>query len=75
MYQWRILIDYTFWLKMKRKKRALKSIDSLADRIKEHEEKLKWAKNEGEKELVRYYEKEIISLKMAKERKTKIADR
>ncbi len=60
---------------MKRKKRALKSIDSLADRIKEHEEKLKWAKNEGEKELVRYYEKEIISLKMAKERKTKIADR
>ncbi len=60
---------------MKRKKRALKSIDSLAERIREHEKKLRMAENEGKEELVSYYEKEIASLKLAKERKTKIANR
>lgn len=58
---------------MKRKKRALKSIDSLANRIMEHEEKLKKARELGKKELVGDYEKEIISLKKTREKKTNIA--
>ena len=60
---------------MKRKKRALKSIDSLAKRIEEHEEKLDAARNKGEEDLVSYYQKEISSLKLAKDKKTKIAVR
>jgi len=60
---------------MKRKKRALKSIDSLAKRIREHEEKLKIAREEGKENLVDYYDKETSSLREAKERKMRIIDR
>ncbi|MBS3151299.1 hypothetical protein J4443_02900 [Candidatus Woesearchaeota archaeon] len=60
---------------MKRKKRTLKSIDSLTERIREHEEKLKAAKERGKEDLVDYYEKEISSLREAKERKMRIIDR
>ena len=60
---------------MKRKKRALKSIDSLAKRMGEHEEKLKIAREEGKEDLVDYYEKEISSLREAKGRKMRSVDR
>jgi len=60
---------------MKRKKRALKSIDSLTNRIKEYENKLMVAKEHGKEELVGYYEKEIESLKKAGEKKAKIDDK
>ena len=44
---------------MKRKKRAKKSIESLDNRIKEHKIKLENAKNEGNIELVSYYQSEL----------------
>lgn len=54
---------------MKRRKRLEKVIESLKERIKEHEEKLEDAKEKGDEDLVRYYEKEIIAKTEEKEKK------
>ncbi len=43
----------------KREKRLKKGIESLKEQKKIHEEKRKIAKELGEEELVRYYDKEI----------------
>ena len=54
---------------MSNKKRIKKGIDSLEKQIKIHEEKRKIAQEEGEIELEDYYNREIKSLKKAKEKK------
>jgi len=56
---------------MSNKKRIKKGIDSLEKQIKIHEEKRKIAKEEGEIELEDYYNREIKSLKKAKEKREK----
>lgn len=53
------------------KKRIEKGISSLQKQINIHEEKRKFAKEEGEIELEDDYKKEIESLKKAKERRQK----
>ena len=60
---------------MKRKKRAKKSIESLQKTIEEHRLKREKAEKEGNKERVKYYNKEIENLKDFLERKEKIADK
>jgi phage shock protein A len=54
---------------MNRKKRLEKGIESIAEEIRIHEEKLKAAEAAGEEELVRYYHKDIARLKKQKEQK------
>lgn len=56
---------------MSNKKRIKKGIDSLEKQIKIHEEKRKIAQEEGEIELEDYYNREIKSLKKAKEKREK----
>jgi len=53
----------------KRKKRLEKGIESLQKQIKEHENKREQPEEEGEIELVEYYDKEIEGLEKTKERK------
>jgi hypothetical protein len=57
---------------MNRKKRLEKGIKSLNEQIKIHKEKLKKAEEDGLKELVGYYEKEIISKEEAMKKKMEI---
>ena len=58
-----------------RKKRLKKGIESINRQIKLHEEKKKQAKEEGKIELERYYEKEINSLEVAKEKKEELLEK
>lgn len=60
---------------MNRKKRLQKGIESLKEQIKIHEEKKKLAEKEGLSELVRYYDKEILSKEQALKKKEKILDK
>jgi hypothetical protein len=52
---------------MKREKRIKKGIHSLEKQIKLHEEKKKLAEELNQEELIKYYDKEIESLKNRKE--------
>lgn len=54
-----------------RKKRLEKGIQSISEQIEIHEGKLNQAEEQGMIELMKYYEKEITSLKKAKELKEK----
>jgi hypothetical protein len=54
---------------MNRKKRLKKGIDSLEEQIQIHKEKLKKAEEADLKELVGYYEKEILSKEEAMKHK------
>ena len=54
---------------MKRKKRLAKGIESLKKQIGVHEEKLKEAREKGNEDLTRYYEKEIKRFENTKEKK------
>jgi len=54
-----------------RKKRLEKGIQSISEQIELHEDKLKQAEEQGMIELMEYYEKEITSLRNAKEIKEK----
>lgn len=57
----------------KRRKRLKKGIESLKKQKKIHLEKKKLAKELGQEELVRYYEKEIQSIeKIAYDKKGKL---
>jgi len=56
---------------MKRKKRLEKGIKSLKLQIEIHKEKLKKAIEEGEEELVGYYEKDIARLEGEEKKKEK----
>ena len=57
----------------KRKKRLEKGIKSLRIQIEIHEEKKKLAEKLGQEELIRYYSKEMSSLKKRiKDRKEKL---
>jgi hypothetical protein len=47
---------------MKRKKRLKKGIESLKEQIAIHEDKLRKAKEEGNEELTRYYQKDLARL-------------
>ena len=58
-----------------RNKRLEKGIESLQRQIHLHEEKLKKAQQEGEFELMGYYEKEIASKKRDKEKKERLLKR
>ena len=60
---------------MKRKKRAEKSIKSLQKTIGKHELKREKARKENKKELVEYYDKEIVSLKRTLSKKEEIANK
>ena len=60
---------------MNRKKRLQKGIESLREQIKIHEEKRKIAEKEGLIELVRYYDKELISKEEALKKKAGILDK
>lgn len=55
-----------------RKKRLKRGIESLEKQIKLHDEKKKKAEEEGNIELVDYYEKEITAKKRDKEEKERI---
>ncbi len=46
-----------------RKNRAKKSIDSIKESLEEHEKKRQMAIEEGNEELVRYYDKELQGMK------------
>lgn len=52
-----------------RKKRLKRGIASIERQIKMHKEKIEKAREEGQIELERYYEKEIISLTKSKDKK------
>jgi hypothetical protein len=56
---------------MSNKKKIKKGISSLDKQIKIHEKKRRVAEEEGEIELEDYYNREIASLKKAKEKKEK----
>jgi len=56
---------------MKRKKRLEKGIESLKERIKEHEKKLREAMKEDREDLISYFSKEIANLKNIEEKKRK----
>lgn len=60
---------------MKRKKRLKKGIESLKEQIALHEEKKKQAEEAGLPELVRYYEREIVSKEEAMKKKKEILDK
>ncbi len=53
----------------KRKKRLEKGIESIAEQIKIHHKKERKAVEEGDLELVGYYEKEIKTLEQNKKKK------
>jgi len=54
---------------MKRKKRLEKGIQSIEEEIEIHKKKMQEAKEEGNLELVDYYNKEISGLEKTKDRK------
>jgi len=54
---------------MKRKKRLKKGIESIKEQIAIHKSKLEEAREEGNEELARYYEKEIPNLEKEEQRK------
>ena len=58
-----------------RKKRLQKGVDSLQEQIVIHEEKKENAKEQGNIELVDYYEKEIRSKEETKKKKQEILDK
>jgi hypothetical protein len=60
---------------MKRKKRAKKGLESLKERIKEHEIKLEIAKEDGNEERVKYYIKDLARLKGEEKKKEDIIDK
>ncbi|MEK6892843.1 MAG: hypothetical protein AABX07_01440 [Nanoarchaeota archaeon] len=60
---------------VKRKKRLQKGIDSLREQIKLHEDKLKSAEEEGMKELVDYYNRELEAKKRTLKEKEDILDK
>ncbi|HNZ51885.1 MAG TPA: hypothetical protein PLT60_01655 [Candidatus Pacearchaeota archaeon] len=60
---------------MKRKKRLKKGIDSLKEQIEIHEKKKKKAEEADMKELVGYYEKEILSKEKALKEKKALLDK
>lgn len=60
---------------VKRKKRLQKGIDSLRKQIRLHEDKLKNADEEGMKELVDYYNREIEAKKKTLKEKEDILDK
>ena len=54
---------------MKRKKRLEKGVQSIEEEIEIHKKKMQEAKEEGNLELVDYYNKEISGLEKTKDRK------
>ena len=58
-----------------RKNRAKKSIDSIKETLEEHEKKRQIAIEEGNEELVRYYDKELQGMKDQIAKKEKILDK
>lgn len=54
---------------MKRKKRLEKGIESLGVQIALHKEKLKKAVEEGDEDLIRYYEKDIEHFERERKKK------
>ncbi len=54
---------------MKRSKRLLAGIESIASEIERHKAKRDAAKSEGDADLASYYDKEIEALEMAKAKK------
>jgi hypothetical protein len=58
-----------------RKKRLQKGVDSLQDQIAIHETKKKNAEEQGNIELVDYYEKEIKAKEETRKRKQEILDK
>jgi len=58
-----------------RKKRLEKGIESLQEQIEIHEEKKKVADEQGNTELVDYYEKEIKAKEETKRKKQEILDK
>ena len=58
-----------------RKKRLQKGVESLNERIEEHEEKLETAEKEGNLELADYYKKEISTFEKDKEKKKRILEK
>jgi len=60
---------------VKREKRLEKGIDSLEKQKEIHEEKRKNAKEAGEEELVRYYDKEIDKFEKEQAKKKEKLDR
>ena len=58
-----------------RKKRLKKGIESLQEQINLHEEKKKLAEESDNKELIRYYEKEIKAKEKAKKEKEAILEK
>jgi len=55
-----------------RKKRLARGINSLEKQIEIHREKKKFAEEEGNEELVDYYNKEIEAKKKTKEEKERL---
>ena len=53
---------------MKRKKRLEKGVQSIEEEIEIHKKKMQEAKEEGNLELVDYYNKEISGLEKTKDR-------
>jgi len=60
---------------VKREKRLQRGIESLEEQKRIHEEKRKKARELGEEELVRYYDKEIKKFEKEKEKKQDILNR
>jgi hypothetical protein len=60
---------------VKRKKSLKKGIISIKKQIEIHENKRERARDEGDLDLEKYYEKEIESLKKEKKRKKKLVER
>jgi len=58
-----------------RKNRAKKSIDSIKESLEEHEKKKQIAIEEGNEELVKYYDKELQGMKDQLARKEKIFEK
>lgn len=58
-----------------RKKRLKKGIKSLQEQINVHEEKKRLSEESDNKELVRYYEKEIKAKEKAKKEKEAILEK
>ena len=58
-----------------RKKRLKKGIESIQNQIELHEVKKQHAEDEGNEDLVGYYEREITAKKRAKEEKEAILEK
>ncbi|MEK6871544.1 MAG: hypothetical protein AABX16_01440 [Nanoarchaeota archaeon] len=60
---------------MKRQKRLEKGIESLQKQIEIHKDKLNKAKEDGNEDLVKYYEKDITNLENEKNKKREKQDK